>query len=361
MIIISLVLVCWTVIYDRILIHRHNRNNNNSVPSFSGNSISNNSSDHGQSELVSNESSIQQHKKSNNFILFQAFAYIGAFFITLLFPILILTSSYYVHGPEYENVREVFRKFQLTFQPLQGFFNSCIFLSSKVYHQIQTDDSQSVMEALKKVFGKNYSDPIIISRLSLVRNSDNPNEFELHYDDNEEDEDEDELIVDKENDNEENGANFDEAMEVDVSYPSSRHSSQRSYSNSKSNSLQVSELSPYSWFSRALSSATGSNSAAPNSTTGVSVSVGGVHDVNNGDTLNDRSMRNDFIRNRVGFELKEAKDDSGSDSGSEYEYEPLRRGGIYSFSTMQKDNQNESTAANGCFRRRSSKYANEFD
>ena len=159
------------------------------------------------------EEQIERHKASNKFILFQAFSYIGAFLITLIFPLLIISSDYIAKGPDYETFRYVVRILQLVFQPMQGFFNLLIFLSSKVYQQLNFDRNQTKMDILKKIFKRHYDDPIFLSKLSIVQNSSNQLELKIFLDD-EEDSNEDEHDA---RDNIED--NVDSFVE-NISYPS---------------------------------------------------------------------------------------------------------------------------------------------
>merc|ERR1712038_546867 len=165
------------------------------------------------------------------------------------------------------------KKLQLIFQPLQGFFNFCIFFSSKVFQQWNRDHNQSTVSAMKKVFGKEYDDPVFISRLSIVRNAQNRREAReviyLSFDDIDEEE---ELV--------------DPIVEDGISYPSAQTPSSGAFSNpsgnisgfsaggsavkkgsisenlsypsieerpvqqNESGSSSSSVLSPFSWFSR---------------------------------------------------------------------------------------------------------------
>ncbi len=211
LIISSLALVCFTAFCDRRVIRMH-ESNVNSAADCNGESGDNHglqTSSPEQSPENRDQTTItsQQHKASNNFIIFQAFAYVGAFSLTVIFPILILSSNYIMPGDAFHTHREVIKKLQLVFQPLQGFFNFCIFFSSKVYQQLNKDRSQSYITAMKKVFAKDYDDPVFISQLSVVRNTENHRETnELRYNNMIED---DEIIE-------------DDLLEEVISYPSAK-------------------------------------------------------------------------------------------------------------------------------------------
>ena len=120
-----------------------------------------------------------------------------------------MSSDFIAKGPDYENFRYAIRILQLVFQPMQGFFNLFIFLSSKVYQQLSFERNQTKIDALKKIFKRNYNDPIFISKLSIVQNSSNQLELNIYLDDKE-DSNEDEHDVED---------NVDSFVE-NVSYPS---------------------------------------------------------------------------------------------------------------------------------------------
>jgi hypothetical protein len=223
----SLGLVCWTVFAERRKIKKEK-------------------SERQQEQTVRSTSTLEEQDKHlvyNNFILFQCLAYIGALLITLLFPILIAATKFssFGKGPQHATYRETLRKLQLIFQPMQGFFNFLIFMSSKIYQERVIDRNQSYIDVVKKIFTKKYDDPIIISSLSFVEGDlFNNNAFEMHHhEDNGEDGD---LSEDdsKPTNLSSPHATDDEKMDG-ISYPSSGISPPDVDGHSA--------FSPFSWFS----------------------------------------------------------------------------------------------------------------
>jgi hypothetical protein len=196
----------------------------------------------------------KKHLVSNKFIVLQALAYIGALLITIFFPLLTAASSYapFGKGYDYASYRSVLKKLHLIFQPMQGFFNFLIFMTSKIYQQRCIDGDQSIVDIVKKMFKKKYDDPIIISRLSLMEgNLPSQNMFEVDYyydydrqDDNNNNNNGDDLSVDDEDkptDTSSPHATYDGNMDG-ISYPSSGVSPPDMDGHSA--------LSLFSWFSR---------------------------------------------------------------------------------------------------------------
>ena len=219
--VISLSLVCWAVFHDKRYIRRYlNQEPPEAIDS---------SQLHQQvqeRERVEVQQNTKTHEASNIFILFQAIAYIAALIITLVFPVIAIAFDAIAVNPNYAEIRLIMRKFQLVFQPTQGFFNFLIFLSSKVYQQRRTDNSQTVTGALKKIFTRQYDDPIFMSRLSIVHGQES-SDIKLSFFDEENDED----LSEEDESDESDGNILEESRMEGVSHSSSY-------------------LSRLSWFSR---------------------------------------------------------------------------------------------------------------
>eukprot|EP00551_Chaetoceros_affinis_P006606 CAMPEP_0203667292 /NCGR_PEP_ID=MMETSP0090-20130426/4157_1 /ASSEMBLY_ACC=CAM_ASM_001088 /TAXON_ID=426623 /ORGANISM="Chaetoceros affinis, Strain CCMP159" /LENGTH=677 /DNA_ID=CAMNT_0050531411 /DNA_START=32 /DNA_END=2065 /DNA_ORIENTATION=+ len=266
---IALALVCWTAFSDSRTIRRYREQRDEEQHEQS--------MDADSDDVETSDSA--KHISSNMFILQQALSYIGALIITLIFPILTITSDRYAYGDQYLALKEVIRRLQLVFQPSQGIFNFLIFLSSKIYQQRVADKSISRFDALKKIFGKNHDDPIIISRLSMVQNYTNANAFDLKFEDyDDEDEEEEEKGANHDNDDDMDGISYslpprnektqgvnDDEMEG-VSYPSRSGISSRR----ENQSHRFETWSAFSWFSRKTDSMAGrDNGGSAVSSTGL--------------------------------------------------------------------------------------------
>jgi hypothetical protein len=108
-------------------------------------------------------------KSQNNtkVVFYQALAYILAFVLTLIFPILNLTGS--------KNLPLLLK---LIFMPLQGFFNFIIFIGHKVYNYRRVNKEASICSVVRTLFRGALEEPMFMSRLTIVNNDRDANHFE---------------------------------------------------------------------------------------------------------------------------------------------------------------------------------------
>ena len=117
--------------------------------------LNNNESDSQNSHLES----LKSARRTTRIILLQTISYIAAYFLTVIFPIVSLFPRFNY---------EVSRKLQITFMPLQGLFNFCIFATFKIVHLRAVSSELSWWEAFRQLFSKGAEDPVIISGISEV-------------------------------------------------------------------------------------------------------------------------------------------------------------------------------------------------
>jgi hypothetical protein len=112
-----------------------------------------------------NEDIIKNLVDKHNFtkaVLIQAFSYIAALIMGVLPPTLILV------GATDKSSRSVLERSTLVLFPLQGFFNSIIFMSFKVYNFRRVQPDASICHIIGLLFCKSWHDPCFISRISIV-------------------------------------------------------------------------------------------------------------------------------------------------------------------------------------------------
>jgi len=90
-------------------------------------------------QVQPNVERLQERHQLTKIVLVQALLYITAQLLTLAFPLWILLGSS-------SNLNVALR---LIFQPLQGFFNMCIYISFKAFHMIRTNPNLSFVGAVK--------------------------------------------------------------------------------------------------------------------------------------------------------------------------------------------------------------------
>ena len=102
---------------------------------------------------------VEESYKNTKIVLFQTAAYFVAFLLTLFFPFLraVLNSD-----------GKVVSRLKIIFLPLQGFFNSLIFVSHKIYNYRRVHQEISMIEALKLLFQGYLDEPLLFSRISRI-------------------------------------------------------------------------------------------------------------------------------------------------------------------------------------------------
>ncbi len=130
---------------------------------------------HDQAQAALNR--LKDQHKMTKVIGIQAVAYIGALFITLLFPFLSVMGNMGLlghPGGTYSNSKEaeVLERLLMVFTPLQGFFNLCIFLGHKVYNYRRVHGTKvKRITVIKMLFTKSMDEPVMISRFSIVEDT----------------------------------------------------------------------------------------------------------------------------------------------------------------------------------------------
>jgi hypothetical protein len=107
-------------------------------------------------------------------VLVQALCYISAFLSALVLPLFRLV-GYLFFGTAADAslylLHAVIDKAGLVLYPLQGFFNCMIFLSFKVYNYKRFSPDASICSILGLMFSSSAQDPAFISRISIVKMS----------------------------------------------------------------------------------------------------------------------------------------------------------------------------------------------
>lgn len=115
--------------------------------------------DEGNEDIIKNL--VEKHKITKA-VLIQAFSYIAALIMGVLPPALILV------GATDKSSRSFLERSTLVLFPLQGFFNSIIFMSFKVYNFRRVQPDASICHIIGLLFCKSWHDPCFISRISIV-------------------------------------------------------------------------------------------------------------------------------------------------------------------------------------------------
>ena len=150
---------------------------------------------------------IEKSKKSHEntkIILVQACAYLGAFFITLISPIIKSTTRI---DPQW-----VYRM-QICLIPLQGFLNCLIFIYHKIYSYQKLNPNAGTIKVLRKLLmGSEDVEVILFSRISMIDTDEDKNIVKVHVS-NEFDDDEELSFVDQDGGSEQNQNNDNEQEE----------------------------------------------------------------------------------------------------------------------------------------------------
>jgi hypothetical protein len=101
----------------------------------------------------------------------QALAYILSFLISLGTPLLRSLITY--EGP-------MIVRLQIVLMPLQGFFNAAIFAYHKIYNYRRLHKDVSICGVLRMIFSEAYVEPVILSRVSMVRQDNDNNVEQMH-------------------------------------------------------------------------------------------------------------------------------------------------------------------------------------
>ena len=153
-IIISLFWTVWTVIQTDAILTRLTSEHERRADESSSNSNSNS----GLERVMTNH-------KNTKVILVQALAYIAAFTLSLISPLIIGTGAVADEGLQ---VEARFDKIMLVTLPMQGFFNFCIFTSHKVYNYRRANQDASICHVLNRLFCSSVDEPYFISRITMV-------------------------------------------------------------------------------------------------------------------------------------------------------------------------------------------------
>jgi hypothetical protein len=111
--------------------------------------------------------------KNTKVIAIQALAYIVAFLLSLSFL--------FVRAVTKETVLTI--RLSWIFMSLQGVYNFLIFFSHKVYIYRRVHKDESIWSVTKNLFGADVEDPILFTRISLLRIDDDNGEMECRLND----------------------------------------------------------------------------------------------------------------------------------------------------------------------------------
>jgi hypothetical protein len=119
-------------------------------------------------------------------IFVQALAYFVSFLITLSMPILRNLPGSMISSLKNEENELIIVRLQIVLMPLQGLFNTLIFIYHKIYNYRRIHPDVSRFHVLMLVFYGKADDHVLFSRISMVSvNSDNSIDINMHNERNE--------------------------------------------------------------------------------------------------------------------------------------------------------------------------------
>ena len=114
---------------------------------------------------------VTESHRNTKVILVQALAYIVSFSISLGTPL--LRSLIMYEGPW-------IIRLQIVLMPLQGFFNATIFIYHKIYNYRRVHKDVSRCDVLRLMFSEVYLEPVVLSRVSMVRQDNDNDREQIH-------------------------------------------------------------------------------------------------------------------------------------------------------------------------------------
>ena len=105
----------------------------------------------------------RNHLVTNKTVAFQAVSYVAAFLVTVIVPVIRLLIQ------DKSSTNGILVRAHFFLQPLQGFFNMLIFIGFKVHHLKNSNPSEPYSKLFYWIFFQSTSDPIFISRMTIVQ------------------------------------------------------------------------------------------------------------------------------------------------------------------------------------------------